>query len=193
MKDERTLEKELLKIGLFSKKTDALEGVKLDAGSLTKFVNKNFRPWPERLADADAYAEALDAALVSRDAKFYTMLEADNRKTALRHLVVWEVWENKYRLQSFENEGAGTAVTGVKNSKAIVEVMSRTFGALVNGRTNGKPVTNPQDRDTWWRLYAGFMKEHGNAYLLEPLRRMGLLDKDDETPRRPDEGKEARP
>lgn len=175
MNDEKALERELLKYGLMAKKTEALEGVKLDAGCLTKFVKGKFRPFPDRLAEADAYAEALDAALLAEGAAFYLKPEADERKAALRRQVIWEIWENKYQEGAFADVNAGVAVTGVKNRKALEAAMSHTFGALVNGKTNGRPVTDAEKLDTWWRLFSGFMAEHKNAYLLEPLKRMGPL------------------
>lgn len=173
---ELKLELDTLHIGMLEKCTDVLKDCPLHVPSLTRFIQKKFRAWPRRLTDCADYAEGLDMTLLAANAQFYGKLEEIGRQEALYRLTVWQTWENKYHDQFFADTDCGIVVTGIKRHKALEAQSLRTVGHIINHLAKGDLKLDEVTTEKVWQVFSGFMLEMRDPYLLEPLRRKGLLE-----------------
>lgn len=185
---ELKLELDTLHIGMLEKCTDTLRACSLHVPSLTKFVQKKFQPWPRRLLDCESYVEALDTTLLAANQQFYSKLDEDSRREALYRLTVWQAWENKYQDKFFADNDCGIVITGIKRHKALTEKSQHTVGHIINHLAKGDLKLDEVTTDKVWKVFSGFMSEMRDPYLLEPLRRKGLLP---EPEPEPEQGSEA--
>lgn len=172
---ELKLELDTLHIGMLEKCTDTLKDCPLHVPSLTRFVQKKFRPWPRRLIGCSSYVEALDITLLAANAQFYKKLDVASRKEALYRLTVWQTWEAKYQDCAFADTDCGIVVTGIKRHKALKDQSQHTVGHVINHLAKGDLKLDEVTTDKVWKVFAGFLAEMRDPYLLEPLRRKGLL------------------
>lgn len=185
---ELKLELDTLHIGMLEKCTDTLKDCPLHVPSLTRFVQKKFRAWPRRLIECADYAEGLDMTLLAASAQFYSKLEEEGRKEALYRLTIWQTWENKYQDKFFADNDCGIVITGIKRHKALTEKSQHTVGHIINHLAKGDLKLDEVTTDKVWKVFSGFMSEMRDPYLLEPLRRKGLLP---EPEPEPEQGREA--
>lgn len=183
MKDEAKLEKEFLRIGMMERCGEAVKNYPLHLPSVTKFVNNKCAPFPRKLTECADYVRALDAALVGANAQFYLKLDLKDRMDALHRVVIWQAWENKYQDGDFADQNCGIVVTGIKRHKAMEEKSMHAIGHIINHLAKGDISLEEVSIDRVWKTFAQFMGELKDAYLLEPLRRKGLLGSDAEAPK----------
>lgn len=184
MNREAELELRHLDIGMKEKMSKLFEGEGLHIPSLTKFVNNKFRAWPGKLSECESYARELDAALTTAKAQFYLKLSEKDRREALLRVAIWQAWENKYQNCDFSDMNCGIIVTGIKRHKALEEKSMHAIGHIINHLAKGDLSLEDVSIDRIWKTFATFMGEMKDAYLLEPLRRKGLLGSDAEAPKR---------
>lgn len=179
MKDEAKLEKEFLRIGMMEKCGEVVKDHPLHLPSVTKFVNNKCAPFPRKLMECADYTRRLDAALAGANAQFYLKLDLKSRMDALHRVVLWQAWENKYQDGYFADQNCGIVVTGIKRHRLLKEKHSNTIGHIINHLAKGDLALDDVSKDKVWQVFAEFMVEVDDAYLLEPLRRKGLLPKND--------------
>ena len=179
MNNEAILELQYLDIGMKEKMKKLFEGEGLHIPSLMKFVGNKCEPFPRKLVECVAYTQALDAALVGENAQFYVKLDRNIRMEALLRVVLWQAWENKYQDGYFVDQECGIVVTGIKRHKALEEKSMHAVGHIINHLAKGDLKLDDLSVDRVWKTFAQFMGEVKDAYLLEPLRRKGLLPKND--------------
>lgn len=182
MKDEAKLEKEFLRIGMMEKCGEVIKDYPLHLASVTKFVNNKCDPFPRKLGDCNDYVRKLDAALVGANAQFYLKLDLKGRMDALHRVVLWQAWENKYQDGYFADQNCGIVVTGIKRHKAMEEKSMHAIGHIINHLAKGDISLEDVSIDMIWKTFAQFMGEVKDAYLLDPLRRKGLLAVDEAPP-----------
>lgn len=172
---EARLEKEYLEIGMKAKVSEVLEGVDLHIPSLTKFINKKFVEWPRRLQDCASFAGEADAALYLAESKFYNKLPEQERAEALLRVVIWQAWENKYQDGNFNDLECGIVITGLQRHKALEEKALHAVGHIINHLAKGDLKLDEITTEKLWKTFAAFVGELKDPWLLEPLRRKGLL------------------
>lgn len=174
--EEARLEREWLKVGMEAKVGDAVKGYGLHVPSVCKFVNEKFRrPWPERLTDVVAYADDLHDALLESGAKFCDRVVREVLLDAVERVVVWKTWEIKHARRDILDRNCAILVSGVKGKRELRDVTNRAVELVVNRLVNGDLLMEDVSLDNIWKVFAEFSGQLENAYLLEPLRRMGIL------------------
>lgn len=174
--EEIRLERENIELGMKPKVSAALEGVALHVPTLCRFVTKEFGSWPETLRECAVFAIKLEAALFRKGAKFYINLPDYERVEALLRVTIWQAWENKYRNNGIHDADCRTVVAGVKDQRALRDALNNTAGNIINHLAKGDYKLDDVSVDKVWKVFAEFSSQLNNAYLLEPLRRMGLLE-----------------